>query len=146
MILVADSGSTNTDWVIIKNNKISFSFNTLGINPFFIGSKGVIAQLQSDIPKSISPNEISKIYFYGAGCSNLEMQNIIFNALNHFFPNAIIEVNSDILGAARALFFKKKGIAGILGTGSSTCFYDGDKIIKNITPLGYILGNEGGGD
>ena len=146
MIIVADSGSTNTDWVIIENNKIISSFNTKGFNPYFTESLEITNELEINFPKEYSPLEIEKIFFYGAGCSSNEMNSIILTGLKPFFSKSKIEIEHDLLAAARALFINEPGIAVILGTGANTCYYDGKNIVKNVTSLGYILGDEGGGD
>ena len=141
MILIADSGSTKTDWCIGS----SFTIQTKGINPFH-QSEEVIQQILNNELLPQLPEEvlIDAIYFYGAGCTP-EKSPIIQRALSHCFPQCTIEVNSDLLGAARALCGKSPGIACILGTGSNSCFYDGQQITSNVSPLGYILGDEGSG-
>lgn len=141
MILIADSGSTKTDWCIGS----SFTIQTKGINPFH-QSEEVIQQILTNELLPQMPEEvlIDAIYFYGAGCTP-EKSPIIQRALSHCFPQCTIEVNSDLLGAARALCGKSPGIACILGTGSNSCFYDGKQITSNVSPLGYILGDEGSG-
>ena len=146
MILVADSGSTNTNWVIIKKNKIISKFETIGFNPYFTKSEEIVNELKIKTPKNLKVNEVSKIFFYGSGCSSPEMNKIIITGLENFFSNSLIKVEHDLLGAARSLFMDESGIAIILGTGANTCFYNGENIVKNIPSLGYILGDEGGGD
>ena len=141
MKLIADSGSTKTDWCIGETTIIQ----TTGINPFHqsvetirkIISNELLPQLTEEVP-------IDSVHFYGAGCTP-EKSISVKEALEVYFPQAYIEVNSDLLGAARALCGKKPGIACILGTGSNSCFYDGERIVSNISPLGYILGDEGSG-
>lgn len=146
MILVADSGSTNTDWVIIENNKIQSSFKTRGFNPYFTTSKKIHDGLVKELPLELDRNKVENIFFYGSGCSSFEMKNVILNGLQSIFKKSGIKVNHDLLGAARALFKHETGIAIILGTGANTCLYNGSKIEKNIPSLGFILGDEGGGD
>ncbi len=146
MILVADSGSTNTDWVILDQSKIISSFKTKGFNPYFTSSKEVFTEIKANTPKGVNVENIVNIYFYGSGCSSAEMNNIIQDGLKQFFTKSIIEINHDLLGAARALFHSEEGIAVILGTGANTCLYDGEEITKNVPSLGFILGDEGGGD
>ncbi len=146
MILVADSGSTNTDWVIIERDKIISSFITKGFNPYFTESAEIYKELKIKVPENLQINDISNIYFYGSGCSSPELNSIIHNGLNQFFPDSDIEINHDLLAAARALFIQDSGIVIILGTGANICLYDGKNIVKNIQSLGYILGDEGGGD
>lgn len=146
MILIADSGSTNTDWVIIKNNEVKTSFTTRGFNPYFTSSDKLSADLKSELSKDLNPEEVESIFFYGSGCSTLPMQELIRDGLTMTFKNSLVEVNHDLLGAARALFMNEPGIAIILGTGANTCVYNGSEIIENIPSLGFILGDEGGGD
>lgn len=145
MILVADSGSTKTDWRLINEKREINKFKTIGFNPFFIDNKGIVNELKISLPSYVLPDDIGYVYFYGAGCSSIDRCNIVISGLKEIFCNAKIEVEHDILGAARALLGKEKGIAAILGTGSNTCYYDGKKIVKNITALSYILGDEGSG-
>ncbi len=145
MVLVADSGSTKTDWRLINEKREIKKFQTIGFNPFFIDSKGIAKELNKSLPSYVLPDDIGYVYFYGAGCSSQDRCNIVRRGLEKIFCNAKIEVEHDILGVARILFGAKQGIAVILGTGSNTCYYNGTKIVKNITALGYILGDEGSG-
>ena len=146
MIIVADSGSTCTDWVLIEDEITKSTFQTKGFNPYFTKSEEIIKELKLKFPKNISVNNIDKIYFYGSGCSSKELNSIIYNGLKHFFSDTEITIEHDLLAAARALFQNESGIAVILGTGANTCYYNGKSIVKNVTSLGYILGDEGGGD
>ena len=141
MILIADSGSTNTDWCIGESPII----HTTGINPFH-QSVETIQQIISNELLPQLPEEVlvESIYFYGAGCTP-EKSILVKESLQTYFSQAYVDVNSDLLGAARALCGKKPGIACILGTGSNSCFYDGERIVSNVSPLGYILGDEGSG-
>lgn len=143
MIVIADSGSTKTAW-IVKDGERFMSFNSIGLNPFFVNSQKV-ANVVAETFKDISVQQVEKIFFYGAGCSSPNRCSIISNGLATFFTNAYIETNHDMLGAARGLFGNDNGIAIILGTGSNSCIYDGKNIIENIPALGYILGDEGSG-
>ncbi len=146
MILIADSGSTNTDWIIIHENKIRTEFTTSGLNPYFITSHEVCLEVQAQFPADINKDTIGHLYFYGSGCSSPDMKNIIYNGLQEFFPQSKIDINHDLLGAARALLNNEEGIAIILGTGANTCLYNGQNISSNVASLGFILGDEGGGD
>lgn len=146
MILVADSGSTCTNWIVIENKTILLTFDTIGFNPYFTNSKEIKTELISKFPELINQNRIKEIFFYGAGCSSDKMNRIIYNGLYTFFQNSIIHVENDLLAAARALFQNESGIAVIIGTGANTCYYNGSEITKNISSLGFILGDEGGGD
>ncbi len=144
MILVADSGSTKTEWVVISG-KETMRFLTIGFNPFFIDSKGISNELTEKWPQEINKEEISEIYFYGAGCSSEQRCKIVYDGLKTVFPYAQINVSHDIEAAATGLFGNSEGIALILGTGSNSCVYDGNNIVDNIPALGYILGDEGSG-
>lgn len=154
MILIADSGSTKTDWCIIRDGKQSL-ISTGGINPVIMSEESMNDVIQSElIPKMLTTNcdnntltaaEDTDIYFYGAGCTPSHSPHVHSTLLRAFGSDAKIEVNSDMLGAAHALFGNREGIACILGTGSNSCVYDGKKIVENIPPLGFILGDEGSG-
>lgn len=145
MIIIADSGSSKTHWVIIENNTVKQEIYTDGINPFYQSEMDIISLIESQVIPELESGDIESIYFYGAGCSFPDKKILVSQALVRFFSNAIIEIQSDLLAAARSLFQHEKGIACILGTGSNSCFYDGKKIIQNVSPLGFILGDEGSG-
>jgi N-acetylglucosamine kinase-like BadF-type ATPase len=145
MILIADSGSTKTHWLVVNNGAVKHEIFTEGINPFYQTELEIIALLDIQLLPKLPGTEIEQIYFYGAGCSFPEKKLLVSQALVRFFGNAMIEIQSDLLGAARSLFQHKKGIACIMGTGSNSCFYDGTEIVQNVSPLGFILGDEGSG-
>ena len=140
MILIADSGSTKTDWLFAEDASKVERRQTPGINPVHMSEEEVVAVISAlDCP--LSPHAI---YFYGAGCID-PFKTKVVNALGCLFPDADISVESDLLGAARAVCGHRRGIACILGTGSNSCLFDGEKILDNTPPLGYILGDEGSG-
>lgn len=150
MILIADSGATKTDWMIISE-KFSDIIKTEGINPFHQSEEyirnTIHTSLLPQIEKLLSdihPSMFSNIYFYGAGCLPEVAEKIKF-ILHEFFTKTNIYAETDLMGAARALCGRKPGIACIMGTGSNSCMYDGERIIQNTPPLGYILGDEGSG-
>ena len=144
MKLIADSGSTNTAWKLIGNSGEVKNIQTSGINPFFRTEEDIFQELsQFLLPET--GTDIQEIFFYGAGIINAEKGDIIRRALIRIYPEARIETYSDVLGAARALFGNRAGIACILGTGSNVCMYDGEKITGGVSPLGFILGDEGSG-
>ena len=145
MILIADSGSTKTHWCLVEKGKVVNEIFTDGINPFYQNENEIIALLDSQLIPKLPESTIEKIFFYGAGCSFPEKKLLVSQALVRFFSNAMIEIQSDLLAAARSLFQHEKGIACILGTGSNSCFYDGKEIVQNVSPLGFILGDEGSG-
>lgn len=146
MILIADSGATKTDWCYGASRFNHTHIQTEGINPFHQTE----AYIRRVIGEQLLPqlgeasHACTCIYFYGAGCLP-SVASRVSEALQHFFPEVPIEVESDLLGAARALCQHRAGIACILGTGSNSCLYDGTRIEQHIPPLGYILGDEGSG-
>lgn len=142
-ILIADGGSTKIDWTIVSGISQK-TFRSPGINPVLWDIGKIEQMLQEGLPHEIL-SDVESVYFYGAGClgrSAEKMQEALMRVVAH---DAEIEVESDLLGAARALFSNERGIACILGTGSNSALYDGKEIISNIHPLGYILGDEGSG-
>lgn len=145
VILIADSGSTKTHWCVVNNGVVLQEIFTDGINPFYQTDMEIIALVDSQLIPLLEYSEISTVYFYGAGCSFPDKKILVSRALVRFFGNALIEIQSDLLAAARSLFRHEKGIACILGTGSNSCFYDGNEITQNVSPLGFILGDEGSG-
>lgn len=145
MILVADSGSTKAHWNLVDNNGALSHYETIGFNPLFIDTPGIIAELEKSLVAQLPVEKISHVFFYGASCSSDERKAIVANALKQVFPNSAVMVDHDMLAAARALCGDKPGIAAILGTGSNACYYDGNDITENIPALGYILGDEGSG-
>jgi len=145
MILIADSGSTKTHWCLVDKGKVVSEIFTDGINPFYQNELEIIALLDSQLIPELPESSIEQIFFYGAGCSFPEKKLLVSQALVRSFSNAMIEIQSDLLAAARSLFQHDKGIACILGTGSNSCYYDGNEIVQNVSPLGYILGDEGSG-
>lgn len=145
MIVIADSGSTKTDWCLGHTKADRKTIQTAGINPFHQSPDEIERIITSTlVPRSGDTAEITTVFFYGAGCIP-EKAPVVGNILSQNFPQAEIFVESDLLGAARALCGTSEGIACILGTGSNSCAYDGKQIIAHIPPLGYILGDEGSG-
>ncbi len=144
MKVIADSGSTKTIWVLLSPDGTIKRLNSIGLNPLFVSSEKV-EEIVSQTFTGVDIGGVNEIYFYGAGCSSKERCVIIRKGLVKVFSNSNIEVEHDMLAAARALFVHQKGIAMIFGTGSNSCVYDGKKIAENIPALGYILGDEGSG-
>ncbi len=145
MILLADSGSTKTDWVLLENGVEIESFRTQGLNPYFVHTNEVISILNKQLLLKDNISAVKNIYFYGAGCSSDEKTKVIRDALDRLFPESNNIVAHDMLAAARALFGKDSGIACILGTGSNSCVYDGNEISRSLFSLGYMFGDEGSG-
>jgi len=146
MIIVADSGSTKTDWRIIDSKGKVYRKQTIGFNPYIVSAVKMHQELKNNLIKQIAPEWISEIYFYGAGCSTPDKKEFIRYEISRIYPNAKIVVNHDILGAARALLGKNAGLIGILGTGSNCCYFNGSEISKIFTSCGWILGDEGSGN
>jgi N-acetylglucosamine kinase-like BadF-type ATPase len=144
MILVADSGSSKTDWMAYSPEQ-TLSFNTQGINPYFANAQDIVRILSKNKEISAIANEVKEVYFFGAGCLNPDKHEIVSNGLSSFFKNAFISVDHDLLGSAYATCGDKKGLACILGTGSNIAYYDGEHVFDGKHGLGYILGDEGSG-
>ncbi len=144
MILLADSGSTKTDWKLIKGNEVVSSFQTIGFNPYIISSDAILEELNSSKLNAVK-EEVSQVHLYAAGCATSVNQLVLQKPLSLFFSNAKVAVSHDMLAAARATCGNEKGMVAILGTGSNSCLYDGAEIIDNIRALGYVLGDYGSG-
>lgn len=141
-ILIADSGATKTEWCL-KSDQGTTIISTEGLNPYYHTTSSIQNVVMNSLKPRVSSEEVEEIHFYGAGCDSEEKKQIVYNALKNRFKKADIHVFHDLLGAARACFFKEAGIACILGTGSNSCLYDGEKIVKHIPSLAFILGDEG---
>lgn len=145
MILIADSGSTKCDWVVVDKGEKTYT-KTIGFNPFFHSAEYIRNRILEDQVLSDMATRVTEIYYYGAGCSSPMRNSIVEDALTFCFPNAHnINVKEDILGAAIATSGDSSGIVCILGTGSNSCYYDGNNIDEEYPALGYILGDEGSG-
>lgn len=159
--LIADSGSTKTDWAILApahdmqggaadktppHRAVSIA-HTSGINPFQMDRHRICNVLgEESFSLRLEGQEVGDVWFYGAGCAGAENCRAVRDAIvETLHPKGNVRVESDMLGAARALCGHSEGIACILGTGSNSCLYDGEKIVRNAPPLGYILGDEGSG-
>lgn len=145
MILLADSGSTKTDWrLLFPDGKIKQAA-TAGINPNYQNTEAILNALKTDLVTQLPEANPTKIYFYGAGCSTEAKCGIVGSALKTLFPESQVLVMSDVVAAARSTCGANLGIACILGTGSNSCLFDGEKIINQMPCLGFTLGNEGSG-
>ena len=145
MILLADSGSTKTDWGIVENGTLVKKIRTRGMNPFQMSEDEITEEIKTSLVPELPSQTIDNVYFYGAGCTP-EKQPIVERAIRkNLTVTGVCEVASDMLAAARGVCGHESGIACILGTGSNSCAYDGNKIVKNVSPLGFILGDEGSG-
>lgn len=144
MILIADSGSTKTDWCMVDGKEKVGVVTTQGINPFHQDDEEIQRILHVELMPKMADRKVEAVFFYGAGLRQ-EMKDRMKGVLGKAFEGVDVEAESDLLGAARALFGRQSGVACILGTGSNSGLYDGQDIIANTPPLGYILGDEGSG-
>lgn len=145
MILIADSGSTKTDWRLIDREGNIHQAQTIGLNPYFVTDEKILETLQVGPVKLFTATEVRQVYFYGSGVSNSQQQERLERILKFVYSLAEVHVEHDLLGAARALCGHDSGIPVILGTGANSCAFDGEHIVANIPSLGYILGDEGSG-
>jgi N-acetylglucosamine kinase-like BadF-type ATPase len=146
MILIADSGSTKTDWVLTNETDSGRIMQTDGFNPYYQTTEEIYATLQSQLLPNLPDNAIANVFFYGAGCSGPAVNHVIEDAIRQLLPNVqTVDVNSDMLGAARSAAGHEPGIVCILGTGSNACRYSGSQITQGILSLGFWLGDEGSG-
>lgn len=145
MVLIADSGSTKTDWrVVDESGNNTTSVITEGLNPYFLSKERITLIIRQEILPVIG--DIEKVFFYGAGCGLPVKANIVKEALNAIIPARFsAEVSGDILGAARSLLQGESGIACILGTGANSCIYDGREITNIMPSLGYMFSDWGSG-
>ena len=143
-ILIVDSGATKADWCLVSGKVITHKLKSNGISPVFQTKEEMEHEIRENILPLLKEVSIKAIYFYGSGCTP-ENTPIVKEALYASFPLETIEVYSDLIAAAHALCGRQTGIACILGTGSNSCEWDGTKVIKQISPLGFILGDEGSG-
>lgn len=146
MILIADCGSTKIDWCVVDGANVVRRVFTGGMNAVMLTEEEMASRIAEELVPQLGEEHIEEVYFYGAGCIADEVCDNVRRAIAKNIPSAKkIEVHTDLLAAARALCGRKPGIACIMGTGSNSCYYDGDKICDNVSPLGYILGDEGSG-
>jgi glucosamine kinase len=145
MILLADSGSTKTDWALINSKAETFFYQTNGLNPYHNDSIRIKEEINSNLLHKIDKHSVKEIHFYGSGCGVQDKKEIVSQVLVEIFNQSKININTDILGAARALLGNEKGIACILGTGANSCYFDGETIQQIVPSTGFIFGDEGSG-
>lgn len=144
-ILIADSGSTKTHWCLLEDGNAIKHFQTSGINPIILRAEQIQDLLSEELNEEVMDSDIEEIYFYGAGIKNREIASFMSIILRNHFGSKHIESYSDMLGACRALCMDEPGVCGILGTGSNSCYYNGEAIHYHHPSLGYVLGDEGSG-
>ncbi|MEO6583567.1 MAG: N-acetylglucosamine kinase [Ferruginibacter sp.] len=142
--IIADSGSTKTEWCLLVNGKKK-SVLSQGLSPYFLSGPQIASVIEKELPKSFITSKPTQVFFYGTGCSNASNSKMVKKAVESVFKEAIVTVDHDLMAAAKALCGHSKGIACILGTGSNSCYYNGKRIVKNSPGLGYVLGDEGSG-
>jgi glucosamine kinase len=143
-ILIADSGSTKCEWCVVSP-RTRKSFFTQGMSPYFLGPDQVERVIRTELLPQLKKHDFDAIYFYGTGMKDPDNARSIKKVLQKVFGAAAISVNHDLMGAARSLCDRGKGIACILGTGSNSCYFNGRKIVNNSPGIGFILGDEGSG-
>lgn len=144
ILLIADSGATTTNWWLLENGEILHRFNTKGISPVFQTQEEISDEIKKYVYPQLQERMPYAIFFYGSGCIPEKIESVK-RAIQSSIPTDIIKVHSDLIAAAHALCGNEAGIACILGTGSNSCQWNGEEIIKQVSPLGFILGDEGSG-
>ena len=143
--LIADSGATKAEWCLLQGKKKKSIF-TQGISPYFFDTAQITNILEKELLPSLKGIKVDEVYYYGTGCINPNNNQIVKRSIKNIFKELTkVEVTHDVMAAARALYADDKGVACILGTGSSSCYYNGKKIVINKPGLGYVLGDEGSG-
>lgn len=143
-ILIADSGSTKADW-IFTGSESEIRFRTTGFNPYFYTATRFAKALSREVIPQLAGNSPGKIFFYGAGCAADDRKAMVHDAMSSVFEGAVLEVHDDLLGAARGLLKQQTGFIAILGTGMNNGWFNGDRMLKQVDSLGFILGDEGSG-
>ena len=146
MIAIVDGGSTKCDWVILENSgKIHLKTTTLGFNPNIINPDFILQEIDKNEALFFIKNHLEKVFFYGSGCGTPDNAQKVRNELGKTFPQAEITIKEDLTAAAYAAYNGKPAIVCILGTGSNSCFFDGEKIRVDLPSLGFLIGDEGSG-
>lgn len=145
MKLIADSGSTKTEWILTNNGEAVKRTITAGYNPYYFDKSVLHNAVKNELLNVIGLVNVSEIHFYGSGCSTPANNEKVSSVLQPFFPNAVIEVGHDLLGAARGLCGHDAGTACIMGTGSNSCFYDGVDVVENVPSMGWMFGDKASG-
>jgi N-acetylglucosamine kinase-like BadF-type ATPase len=145
MVLIVDSGSTKSDWVLLKGKNEQELFKTMGFNPYFHNETIIANAIRQNSELFEFSEQIEQVFYYGAGCSSEALNSIVQRALKRAFPNADIAVDHDLLACAYATYTGVPSISCILGTGSNSCHFDGERLTEEVPALAYILGDEGSG-
>jgi glucosamine kinase len=145
MILIADGGSTKSSWSQLDEAGNRINFSTEGYNPDFVDTAFVVDSLQRNLPDTLPREQVREVHYYGAGVSSAAKAEVLAAAMRQVFPRATVSIEHDLLAAARALLGHQSGFAAILGTGTNSCLYDGERVTMSVDSLGYFLGDEGSG-
>ena len=145
MIFIIESGSTKSDWVLVNNKSKQTFYNTIGFNPYFHSAEVVSSEIRKNKGIVGHVSNVKKIFFYGAGCSSQKMNDEIKRGIQSVFKGAEVFVDHDLLACAYATYDGEPGISCIIGTGSNSCYFDGDNLTEVLPALGYVLGDEGSG-
>lgn len=145
-ILLAESGSTKTDWCLIHDSGRTTKYKTSGINPYIQTKEDIFKVLDEELKWPNKKTSINAVVFYGAGAGNPLKQKELKGFLKEYFKVRKVEVDGDMMAAAKGICGDEKGVVCILGTGSNSCYYNGSKIKKQHASLGYIAGDEGSGN
>lgn len=143
MLLIADSGSTKSDWRLVLPDGTRRSYAGRGVNPLHASRGRLEALVRERVPHQLQEVQPEEVFFYGAGCAQAAAARALSEALACLFTRAKVTVLPDFLGAARALFGSASGLAAVLGTGSSCGVYNGCDVVQHSNALGYIIGDEG---
>ncbi|WP_053976237.1 hypothetical protein [Mangrovimonas xylaniphaga] len=146
MVVIADSGSSKCDWVFCVSGGAPIKIRTQGLNPSISNKKALLDNLKNIDEVLLHGEKVRHVYFYGAGCNTVESKNMMKDVLVAVFPNAVFEVEEDVMAAVKATVKGKPGVVCILGTGSNACYFDGTEIIAKVPSLGYVLMDEGSGN
>ena len=146
MILIADGGSTKADWICLdKAGNQLFKTRTKGLNPEILNAEAILARIQENKEIESCKNEVTEVYFYGAGCGTDRMTILLQSIFESFFINAKIVVKEDTFAAVYSVT-TTPGIVCILGTGSNSSYFDGESVETRVASLGYILMDEASGN
>ena len=145
MILIAESGGTKTNWCAVSGSEETGIVPTIGLNPNFVSKETIREVVSLEVLPAMNNPTVEEVWFYGAGCAGEAMLHKVAEAVNSALPGVIVNVHSDLTGAARGLLGNKAGYICMIGTGSNSGYYDGKNITANVPPLGFILGDEGSG-
>ena len=145
-IIIAESGATKTDWCLLCRDEMPVFRKSAGINPFLDSEDGICRSVQEDLADFLADAHGSKVFYYGAGAASRSQAEVVARALSRLVGQQQHVIEGDMLAAARGISGTQPGVVCILGTGSNSCYYDGNKIAEQKASLGFIAGDEGSGN